>query len=191
MNTPPIEFKAWPKIYRLKREVIITEKIDGTNAGILISTQDSFPHLDSGVEPGIYASSRKRWITPENDNYGFARWVQENEETLTQDLGPGMHFGEWWGAGCQRKYGLDHKRFSLFNTTLWEDAEFKTPNLHVVPVIARGMFNDDLVELAVERLKREGSLAAPGFMDPEGIVVFHTASNTPFKYTLDGDGHKG
>jgi hypothetical protein len=28
-------------------------------------------------------------------------------------------------------------------------------------------------------------------MDPEGIVVFHTAASVLFKKTLDGDGHKG
>ena len=32
------------------------------------------------------------------------------------------------------------------------------------------------------------SLAAPGFMRPEGIVVFHVAANTAFKQTLEKDG---
>lgn len=34
-----IEFKAWPKIPRLFRDVIITEKIDGTNAAIHIAAR--------------------------------------------------------------------------------------------------------------------------------------------------------
>lgn len=32
-----MEFNGFPKIYRLSRECIITEKIDGTNASILIT----------------------------------------------------------------------------------------------------------------------------------------------------------
>jgi hypothetical protein len=41
--------------------------------------------------------------------------------------------------------------------------------------------------LALQYLATEGSAAAPGFMKPEGIVVFHEASGTLFKATLDGD----
>ena len=31
------------------------------------------------------------------------------------------------------------------------------------------------------------SVAAPGFMKPEGVVVFHTAGNLGFKKTLEKD----
>ena len=34
-------------------------------------------------------------------------------------LVPGRHFGEWWGSGIQRGYGLDEKTFSLFNAYRW------------------------------------------------------------------------
>ena len=49
--------------------------------------------------------------------FGFARWVETNRERLITLLGPGLHFGEWWGSGIQRGYGLTKgdKRFSLFN----------------------------------------------------------------------------
>jgi len=37
-----------------------------------------------------------------------------------------------------------------------------------------------------------GSYAAPGFMQPEGVVVYHKASGQVFKKTPDkNDGHKG
>ena len=39
----------------------------------------------------------------------------------------------------------------------------------------------------LERLRASGSFAAPGFMNPEGVVVFHTASGTFFKKTLEKD----
>lgn len=36
-----------------------------------------------------------------------------------------------------------------------------------------------------------GSAAAPGFMDPEGVVVYVAAARTLFKKTIKGDAHKG
>ena len=151
------------------------------------------------VAPGVYASSRKRWITPEKDNYGFARWVEEHKDTLLRDLGSGMHFGEWWGQGVQRKYNIEEKRWSLFNTTLWYGKSFETPQVESVPVLYQGDWFTEVGGLGkiyapdyhAGILKRDGSVASPGFMNPEGVVIFHVAANTPFKYTLDGDGHKG
>jgi hypothetical protein len=86
-----IDFIAFPKIPRFNREWIITEKIDGTNAVVFVS--------DEGI---VKAGSRSRWITPESDNYGFAKWVHENEDELRTGLGPGFHYGEWWGKGIQK-----------------------------------------------------------------------------------------
>lgn len=40
---------------------------------------------------------------------------------------------------------------------------------------------------ALQELKWHGSKAAPDFMNPEGIVIFHTAANVMFKVTLEGD----
>ena len=103
------DFVAFPKIPRLSRRCVITEKIDGTNACIFIGEDGEF-----------LVGSRTRWITPENDNHGFARWAYEHKDELL-GLGPGRHFGEWWGQGIQRGYGLKEKRFSLFNTSRWMD----------------------------------------------------------------------
>ena len=66
----------------------------------------------------IYAGSRTRWITPQDDNYGFAGWVERNSGELTK-LGEGHHFGEWWGLGIQRKYNKKEKTWSLFNVSRW------------------------------------------------------------------------
>src|SRR5271170_4782953 len=109
--TPDIPFVEFPKIARYSREVVCSEKIDGSNGQIYIN--------DTMTE--VFAGSRSQWITPEQDNFGFARWVAENKEELLK-LGPGSHFGEWWGAGIQRRYDLKEKRFSLFNTHRWSDA---------------------------------------------------------------------
>lgn len=192
-DTP--KFVPWPKIARLNRDCVITEKIDGTNGCIVIEQEWfaslGYPGLTAAPAPEevwtVTAQSRTRTITPDADNYGFASWVQDNQETLIKDLGPGYHFGEWWGQGIQRRYGLDHKRFSLFNTKRWEGAHFSTPNMHVVPVLYKGLFSNDAVDACIDELHGFGSVAAPGFKDPEGVVIYHTAANTMFKVTLKGD----
>ncbi len=171
------QFAPFPKIARLNRDCVITEKIDGTNAQVIIAEDGT-----------VRAASRTRLVTPLADNYGFATWVMQNAEALTR-LGPGRHFGEWWGTGIQRKYDLAEKRFSLFNVHRWEAGlpEGLPANVHVVPVIYRGPFSSQAVTLALETLKTSGSQAAPGFKNPEGIVVFHTASSTLYKVTIEGD----
>ena len=180
MSTRP-DFQEFTKIYRLRRPVIITEKIDGTNASVWVPEDDTEP---------LCAGSRNRWITPEADNMGFARWVKANEAELRK-LGPGLHYGEWMGLGIQRGYGLKEKRFYLFNVGRWNE-ENRPACCHIVPKLAEFPTLDiALIETMLEALQIGGSRAAPGFMKPEGIVVFHEQSGYMFKVTLDGDGHKG
>src|ERR1039458_2185736 len=90
-------FAPMPKIARYSRLCTISEKIDGTNASIFID--------DLGTE--FRTASRTKWFTPENDNCGFSRWAHEHKEELMR-LGPGHHFGEWWGLGIQRKRSEEH-----------------------------------------------------------------------------------
>jgi hypothetical protein len=180
MNTKPeTPFVEFPKISRWNREVIVTEKIDGTNGAIYID--------DTGER--CFAGSRTRWITPEDDNYGFARWVRDNHDELLR-LGPGSHFGEWWGQGIQRNYGLKGRRFSLFNVSRW--SVDRPACCDVVPVLWRGLAAAVDVEATMALLAETGSVAAPGFMHPEGVVIFHVAGSHLYKMTLDkNDAHKG
>jgi hypothetical protein len=174
----PMEFTPFPKIPRLSRDVIVTEKIDGTNASIFISEEDDF-----------LTGSRKRWITPEDDNFGFSRWAHEHKNELMK-LGPGHHFGEWWGSGIQRGYGLSkgEKRFTLFNVSRWS-ADMLPQCVSLVPILWRDNFDllNGSLHAILEDLRDYGSKAMPGFMQPEGIVVFHTAGNITFKKTLEKD----
>jgi hypothetical protein len=172
-------FEAFPSIARLSRQCVISEKIDGTNSQVCV--------LEDGR---VIAGSRSRWLTLENDNYGFARWVAEHEEELRTGLGVGRHFGEWWGSGIQRRYGLKEKRFSLFNSSRWVDG-VRPECCHVVPVLYSGIFSSTAVDDVLAKLAAEGSCAAPGFMDPEGVVVYVVAAKAMFKKTLKGDEHKG
>lgn len=212
-----MEFEKFHKIPRYSRDIVITEKLDGTNAQVYIELANELPdnpeaccRLAYGMENyHIYAGSRSRWLHPEKgkDNHGFASWVCENMTELVK-LGPGRHFGEWWGKGIQRGYGLEEKRFSLFNTGRWENRHIGglsyigdgmvgdlpatgkvwAPSCcHVVPVLYIGPNHEYDIRSALTRLRMEGSNAAPGFMNPEGIVIYHTASGTMFKKTIEGD----
>lgn len=176
------EFREFDKITRLNRNVIVTEKIDGTNAHIVVS--------DDGSE--LWAASRNRYITPEDDNYGFAKWVARNREELLK-LGPGRHFGEWWGAGIQRRYNAPDKRLWLFNTSRWRENALPTvEGLGVVPILWQGVLEDFQPRAILNKLAETGSVASPGFMQPEGIVVYMSASGHFYKMTLDkNDQHKG
>lgn len=158
-------FKAWPKISRWNNtDWYITEKIDGTNACVIV-TEDR----------QVLAQSRTRLITPEQDNFGFAKWVEEHKDTLAH-LGPGYHYGEWWGQGIQRRYDLNEKRFSLFSW--WMDP---IPECcHRVPV-----FEDKTIEEALEELKTNGSKAAPGYRNPEGLIITHKHYKTMFKVIIE------
>lgn len=199
------EFVAYPKTPRWFRDVTITEKIDGTNAGIHIRPYPFGTHVDGvpdnclvalgangedgmpELEYVVMAQSRNRVITPNSDNQGFAAWVWANARTLVTDLGPGLHFGEWWGLGIQRRYNQKVKRFSLFNAHRWQGAEFTTPRMDSVPILYTGPLQDTSVEVILDGLRQLGSVAAPDFMQPEGLIVYHTAAKQSFKALLDND----
>ena len=189
------EFLEFPKIARYSRDVIVTEKIDGTNACIYIGEDGEF-----------LVGSRTKWITPEADNHGFARWAFVHKGEL-MGLGKGRHFGEWWGSGIQRGYGLPsgEKRLSLFNVQRWclcgetpKQIPCGDPRIvkiqdvlpacvGLVPVLWRGKFDELCVPELMDELREHGSYAEPGFTNPEGIVVFHLAANCGFKKTLCKD----
>lgn len=177
MSLPEFAFEAMQKIPRLNRDCIITEKIDGTNACVVVS--------DDGLE--LQACSRTRNIFPgKQDNFGFALWCEQNNQELLK-LGPGRHYGEWWGVGIQRGYNLFERKFSLFNADKWGDPATRPSVCSVVPVLYRGRFDTACISEAVRRLATTGSQAATGFDKPEGIVVFHQASHHLYKVTIDND----
>lgn len=217
-----MKFEAFNKIPRLSRDMTITEKLDGTNAQLFIYnrkeavnallldfdkiiTEDFFSKYFIYCKDDVYVfvGSRNKWLTCENDNYGFAKWVKENGEELLK-LGEGRHYGEWFGKGIQRGYDLDEKRFALFNVNRWHKDEprlvsvdpktkvekytEKCPDCcHVVPVLYQGLFDTNAIDSVLDELNREGSVAVPNYMDPEGIVIYHKASGQLFKKTVYGD----
>ena len=213
-------FKEFPKIPRLRRNITVTEKIDGTNACVRVVPVDDLRDADHGpvavVGSGgdllaIYAQSRTRLITPEDDNFGFAAWVHENAEKLAVILGPGDHYGEWWGSKIQRTYGRTgangraDRTFSLFNAGRWgaggdaqplgntviaqKAAEVGLDEIGVVPVLYRGPWSDVMIQECLDALRLGGSFTteALGFRRPEGVVVYHEAARTYAKILLEND----
>lgn len=190
-----IPFVEFTKIARLSRACLITEKIDGTNATIYIGEDGQF-----------LAGSRTRWITPQDDNHGFAAWAQANRDELLS-LGAGTHRGEWWGSGINRGYGRQkgEKRFSLFNVSRWclhghtpQRILMEDPRIEkfqdilpaccqLVPLLYSGVFTTEACDHALACLKANGSSAAPGYTNPEGIVVFHSGNHVCFKKTIEKD----
>lgn len=166
-----VEFKAWPKIPRENPfKVTITEKINGTNACIII---------DGGAVVGV--QSRKRLITPEDDNYGFAAWVAANEEELLS-LGDGYHYGEWAGEGIQKNpHNLAGKHLFLFNTFRWNEDNPNLPECcDVVPVMFIGELESDTIEYQLNHLEATALDAET----PEGIVVYYHAFRKYTKHTI-------
>ena len=107
------EFKEFGKIPRLNRQMVITEKIDGTNGAIVImpishingitnedGTVTLYDHdqrmlIKRSGDHLVFAQSRSRYIDTEYDNFGFAEWIHNNADALVDTLGSGHHFGEW------------------------------------------------------------------------------------------------
>lgn len=163
-----MEFKSFQKIPRITNEsYTCTEKIDGTNALIAIGENGEF-----------FTGSRNRWITPEDDNFGFSRWAYNNKEELIK-LGVGYHYGEWYGLGIQRGYDLNEKRFMLFNTFRWGEHNPNTPKCCEVATVITGTFDE------IEDKLGDGSVHVPGYSRPEGFVIYSKLTKQLYKYILD------
>tara|TARA_R110000744_G_scaffold181585_1_gene300754 strand:- start:70 stop:606 length:537 start_codon:yes stop_codon:yes gene_type:complete len=170
------EFKPYGKTQRYKDQTVtITEKLDGTNACVVIQ---------GGVVVG--AQSRNRKIAVGDDNMGFAAFVETNKEDLAS-LGDGYHYGEWAGEGIQKNpHKLTGKHFFLFNTFRTEDTLPKC--VKNVPVLFQGEFSGDYqLNSIMDELLQEAKAAG---YTPEGIIVYFHGFRTTVKYTYAGNKSK-
>lgn len=190
-----MEFSAFPKIPRLNRDCVITEKIDGTNGQVYIVPKHTYipglfdkPYRIDAGESWIFAGSRSRWVSFKEDNHGFYKWVAEHKDELIAQLGEGQHFGEWWGAGINKRYPGAPKTFSLFNTSRWIPIQQQglLTVCTIVPMLYEGPFSSVVCKHWVNDLANLGSKAWPG-AKAEGIVVFHKAAGSLFKATCEKD----
>ena len=203
------EFVSFPKIPRLSKETItVTEKIHGTNAQIAILPleEDGLRNVvppaclsvkmlqdDEGrfVSYGMFAGSRNRWLSLDFDNYNFAKWVSKHQDDLWK-LGPGRHYGEFFGSGVQKtSYGrTDGERdFALFNVQRWGEHNPNTPKCClVVPTLYTGLNNPKVIDECMVDLFNNGSKLGGGWA--EGVIVYYHLTRQYYKRTFEMDGGK-
>lgn len=86
--------------------------------------------------------------------------------------------------------GLNEKRLSLFNVSRWKAPDngflLHECGVYVVPTLAISEDHAE-IERCLRDLSQGGSAAEPGFMHPEGVVVYHTASQNLYKVLIEND----
>lgn len=140
----------------------ITQKIHGSNAQVHVYEQEG--------ELKLCAGSRNRWICPDDDNFGFARFVYDHVQEFL-DLGIGTHYGEWAGPGINSGEGLKERTFFLFSHPDRYSDKILPPNVEFVPELYKGPVDQSKINEVMDILLDHGSYAVPGFMKVEGIVV--------------------
>lgn len=143
-------------------------------------------------------------ITPDDDNYGFAKWVYDNAGVLMDTLGYGYHYGEWFGEGIQKNpLGIEGKRFALFHATKYtEDNGYelnKVDGLETVPLLFHGQAQFDTLAETIHGLSAFGSrvqgakthwdegLTMDVAADAEGVIVWHKETQQKYKILLEDD----
>lgn len=180
-TAPYGEFSPWPKTKHIDKcmSVIVTEKIDGTNACIVFEEDGT-----------MFVQSRNRIITPAMDNAGFARWAERNKRDLFYIFGPGRHYGEWWGHKIGRTYDMSYNVFSVFNNGRFYKTEANSNDsmstrayemglgeeVSAVPLVYSGSYGTQEMEDAINNLRTGASMAANEFgveyTKPEGVCIY-------------------
>lgn len=178
-------FQPWPKIKRLDTNIVtITEKIDGTNACVII---------EDGELVGV--QSRQRLLNhlyPGDDNFGFSKWAFKNRKELIT-LGNGYHYGEWAGPGIQKNpHLLEEKTFFLFDPRFHSDFENNPdhpakPIVSVVPVFYTGWYNPEtVVDILIRLENNEVGVGVGKKANPEGIILYFHAFKQRLKKHIEG-----
>ena len=84
-------------------------------------------------------------------------------------------------------FGKEPKIIDNPNPTLIKSQDILPACCGLVPVLYEGAFNHENIHNTLKELELNGSSASPGFMNPEGIIIFHTASRYLFKKTIKND----
>lgn len=168
------DHQMFPKIPRLQKvNVVITEKLDGTNAVIWLSPDKS----------EMKVGSRNRWVGDSKleDNSGFYQFCQENKEYLMR-LHPGFNYGEFMGPKIQgNRYELEKKELYLFDTR--RAGEFEDTNtIKVVPHLMTTPL-DDLPEHLSKYNNMKSTLNPKA--NAEGVMLYFTELNKYIKVIYD------
>ena len=177
------EFRKFAKIPRGQAEQItISEKMDGTNACVIVEKmEDTLQHYIGGVQ------SKNRSLSLSDDNFGFCQWASERADDLSSGLGEGYHYGEWCGPGIQKnRHQLDKRRFYLFNAGRWA---FSPEHCRTVRVLYDGIPDNAPSQINVT-MSRYGADCDLLGLKPEGIVVWYHKTRRYEKYTFENQAGK-
>jgi len=162
-------FQKWPKIKRVhKVDMVITQKMNGTNGQILFEDNGDF-----------MIGSRNQWLSMHQDNFGFYHWAHAHITELFDIFGPGRHYGEWCGPGIQNGEGLKERVFFSFNPFLEKPHTVEWMNVEPVPLLRHGRWGPNEMDIALAHLDIFGSAVSRRYyilgqnclVEPEGIVV--------------------
>lgn len=153
-------FMAWPEIeafYNIRKYTAAHPEILNGNSAVLYKSKVKLHGTNAAIqftpEHTLVCQSRTNIITPQDDNAGFARWVEENKiEFLRTHFARGaILYGEWCGPGIQKGVAISEipkKIFAVFavrpmsgsdNLMIepWEINEWfgglKIPGLYILP----------------------------------------------------------
>ena len=154
----------------LFRDVTISEKIDGTNAQVFVVAEDRGRRQPGR---GLGGSLRKRTTS-------VSRRGSPIMLTSCASSAQDVISAEWYGRGIQRRYGLQDRRFALFNSCT-DGPRSARRAAAIVPVLTTRTMGADVVSECLETLRSGGSLARSGFHAPGGIVIYHHASGGMFR----------
>lgn len=112
-------------------------KLHGTNAAVIV-TRDK----------RVLCQKRTGLITPEKDNFDFAKWVDKNKEYFLENFWNGIAdtyvHGEWAGVGIQKSDAVSQcpKNFYIFMV------EYVTPSMtpDTNDVVTRGFLTEDEID---------------------------------------------
>ena len=192
-------FGNFPGVFTEGEEVVIDEKIHGTNCRVgLIPTADGGQfdnlvfHEYKMFVAGSHGVRRKEFDAAGKPSlYWMPLWVNTDTKNVVREMleyiferskSPVVLFGEIYGPGVQdMHYGLDFKTFRVFDMSVggkYLDYDEKTVlwekfGIPAVPVIYRGPFSLKVCEELVNgptTVCNPGSIKEP-FKGREGIVI--------------------
>lgn len=164
-------FYRYPNIIYPTQQVLITEKIHGTNARFV------WTHSSESDEPKMYCGSRTRWKVDDDKNWWWLAlrqnpWIEEWCRAHP-DL---CLYGEIFGNVQELKYGakpnqLMFRFFDIWDGCIWKD-RFNSPELdelaeYMVPTLYYGPF---ILEKAIELSEGDSVIEGANHMR-EGIVI--------------------
>ena len=135
-------------------------KLHGTNAGVTITD-----------EGDVIVQSRKNIITPEQDNAGFAMFVERNKEAFTAmtALSDFTIFGEWCGGSIQKGVAISDIGKKVFAVFAIMEGHFEDDDCFILtePDLIKGIVGDDVEDLHV--LPWYGDAFEVRFQEPDEL----------------------